>query len=634
MFSPMAETAAGAAGAVNDTVLEWRHFSLAFRPRREEHPAICDFSLQIKRGEIFALAGESGCGKSVLLRSVLRLLPEHALTHGNIFFEGQDLTQLPERELRPLRGSAIGYVFQDPFNSLNPVKSAGAQIAAQAARMLGLSAADARRRALELLDLLEFPRARERYGLLPHELSGGMRQRCAIALALAGRPRLLLADEITTALDVTVQAGLLQLLRRLNQELGLTVILVSHDPALPAQEADRIGIMYAGRLQEIGTMQEVFHQPLHPYTRALYQALPERAQRGEELFTLPGGIPDPAFAGDPFAPRCSTALNIDFLKRPPLFAVSPSHAAACWALGAALQQLSVLGEKGEDVPTTSAPSTDAAGPASVTPQPAPGPVLLRAEHLTVRYPLAGGSFKALDDVTLELRQGEILGLCGESGGGKSTLARILALLQRPDEGRMYFKGESLPARYGLWERSCLKQRRQLVQLIFQGGAINLKLTLFQIIAEPLQAHRLCRRRELKARVLSCMEQTMLDQSLLYEKAENLSGGQLQRAAVARALALQPEILIADEPTAALDLLTQAQIINLLQRLNREQGLTLLIISHDLHLLRWLTSRLAVMQQGRIVELADTAELFARPRHPCTQALLAALPSADPERKSF
>lgn len=622
-------------GARGETLLSWQHFSLAFRPRRDIHPAICDFSLQIRRGEIFALAGESGCGKSVLLRSVLRLLPDHARTEGSIFFEGRDLNQLPERELRALRGSAVGYVFQDPFNALNPVKSAGAQIAAQAARVLGLSADAARRRALELLELLEFPRARERYYQLPHELSGGMRQRCAIALALAGRPRLLLADEITTALDVTVQAGLLQLLRRLNRELNLTVLLVSHDPSLPAQAADRIGIMYAGRLLEIGTMQEVFDHPLHPYTRALYQALPERAQRGRELFTLPGGVPDPVCAGDPFAPRCRTALKIDFLKRPPLFAVSPSHAAASWALGAALHGGGLISGGASSIPPLQSQSQSQSQShpqsqsAAVSPI-APAPVLLRAEHLMVTYPLARGSFKAVDDVSLELRQGEIMGLCGESGSGKSSLARVLALLQRPDGGRMFFQGEALPARYGLWERGQLRRCRRQVQLIFQGGAVNLKLSLFQIIAEPLIAHRLCRRSELKALVLSCMEQALLDRALLEEKAENLSGGQLQRAAIARALALQPEILIADEPTAALDLLTQAQIINLLQRLNREQGLTLLIISHDLHLLRFLTQRTAVMQQGRIVEQGATDELFRHARHPCTRALTAALPSADPK----
>lgn len=631
-------------GARGETLLSWQHFSLAFKPRRDIHPAICDFSLQIRRGEIFALAGESGCGKSVLLRSVLRLLPDHARTEGSIFFEGRDLNQLPERELRALRGSAVGYVFQDPFNALNPVKSAGAQIAAQAARVLGLSADAARRRALELLDLLEFPRARERYSQLPHELSGGMRQRCAIALALAGRPRLLLADEITTALDVTVQAGLLQLLRRLNRELNLTVLLVSHDPSLPAQAADRIGIMYAGRLLEIGTMQEVFTNPLHPYTRALYQALPERAQRGRELFTLPGGVPAPACAGDPFAPRCRTALKIDFLKRPPLFAVSPSHAAASWALGAALHGGGLISGGASSLPplqsqlqtqphllppNAAEPPAAPAPQSAVVPSAAPAPVLLRAEHLTVTYPLARGSFKAVNDVSLELRQGEIIGLCGESGSGKSSLARVLALLQRPDGGRMFFQGEALPARYGLWERGQLRRCRRQVQLIFQGGAVNLKLSLFQIIAEPLIAHRLCRRGELKARVLSCMEQALLDRALLEEKAENLSGGQLQRAAIARALALQPEILIADEPTAALDLLTQAQIINLLQRLNREQGLTLLIISHDLHLLRFLTQRTAVMQQGRIVEQGETDELFSHASHPCTRALTAALPSADP-----
>ena len=313
-------------------LLSWRHFSLSFRPHKALQSAVSEVSLTVRRHEVFALCGESGCGKSVLLRSVLRLLPAHASVQGSITFKGRELTTLGERQLRQVRGRQIAAVFQDPFNALNPTKSVGAQIAAQAAHCLGLSRAQAKARALELLDLMRLTHAKARFNQLPLQLSGGERQRCALALALAGKPELLLADEITTALDVTVQAHLLTLLQQLCHELDLTVILVSHNLALPARIADRIGVMYAGRLIEVGTAQELYENPLHPYTRALYQALPERVQRGRDLFTLPGMMPPADFPGDPFALRDPEALRIDFAKRPPYFAVSAEHAAASWKL--------------------------------------------------------------------------------------------------------------------------------------------------------------------------------------------------------------------------------------------------------------------------------------------------------------
>lgn len=313
-------------------LLSFKHFSLSFRPRKAVQPAVSDLSLTIRRGEIFALCGESGCGKSVLLRSVLRLLPQHASMQGSISFKRHELTALSEKALRKVRGRQIAAVFQDPFNALSPTKSVGAQIAAQAAYCLGLPRTEAKARALELMDLMELDHAAARFNQLPLELSGGQRQRCALALALAGKPELLLADEITTALDVTVQAHLLKLLRELCSELNLTVVLVSHNLALPARIADRIGVMYAGRLIEVGTAEEIYEHPLHPYTQTLYQALPERAEHGRDLFTLPGRMPPADFPGDPFALRDPEALRIDFVKRPPFFAVTEEHAAASWKL--------------------------------------------------------------------------------------------------------------------------------------------------------------------------------------------------------------------------------------------------------------------------------------------------------------
>ena len=623
--------------------------------------ALRGVSLTVRRGEIVALTGESGCGKSVLLKSILRLNSRHAaVTGGQIIYQPRPgsalkLSQLPERDLLPVRRQEIGAVFQDSMSSLNPAVQVGRQIVQRARQALKLTTRQAYARMLQLLAALDISAPQVRARQYPQFLSGGQRQRCALALGLAAKPKLLLADEITTALDPPVQAQILRLLLKLRSEQGLSILMVTHDLSAAAAVADRIAVMYAGRIVEIGTAEEVLRRPLHPYTQALLSALPTGAVRGQPLFTLPGEPPlliDPP-AYDLFALRNASPLKADFIAQPPFFALSATHAAASWTLHPKLsgrsypcsydlnEALNSAADAAE--PEASAPPENllqSAAPAACAPAAAPepqapaadAPVLLQAQDLSLSFELPGGrSVSVLDQINLQLHKGEILAVAGESGCGKSTLARCLCGLLRPDQGRVLLGGLEL-SDPKVYRRERLHICQQ-VQLLFQGcGAVNPELSCLEVLAEPLQALMGIRGREAqRQRAAELLELCLLPCSLLDTMAGLLSGGQLARLSLARALAVKPQILIADEPAAALDAPLQAQIMALLLNMTRRQGLSLILIFHNLQLLRCAADRAVILQAGRTVEEGAVPQIFDHPQHPCTQALINAALSTDPER---
>ena len=608
-------------------LLEIKNLSVSFDTPAGELQAVRDVSLSLKQGEVLAIVGESGCGKSVLCKSVMKLLGANArIRNGSIRVDGADITHYRGRDMERLRGKLFSMVFQDPMTSLNPTIPIGGQIA-EAVRIHnpGLSKAGVRRRVIELMELVGIEAPESRYGLYPHSFSGGMRQRSVMAIALASNPRMLFADEPTTALDVTIQAQILDLLRDIQRKLGTATILVSHDLGVVARVADRIAVMYAGRIVEIGTTEEIFYDPRHPYTWGLMKSLPACAKGGEALYTIPGMPPsliDPP-AGDAFACRNEYALEIDYEEAPPMFEITPTHFAATWLMD-------------PRAPKIDPPVRDTASPPAPAPsgRPAAGDVLLDVRHLTHRFKLSNrAAVRAVDDVSFQIRRGEVFGLVGESGSGKSTVARCVMNLYRPSSGEIVYQGIDTcdPKQFAANRRKLQTTR----QLIFQDStsSLNPHMTVADIVAEPMAIHRIRPPRgSLREEARFQLKYVGMDAACLDQYPTELSGGMRQRVAIARALSMEPELLVADEPVASLDVSIQAQILNLFRHLQEEHGFTFLFIAHDLSVVRYLCDRVGVMYRGQLGEVAPAEELFANPLHPYTQSLLSAIPIPDPRRE--
>ncbi|HZV75319.1 MAG TPA: ABC transporter ATP-binding protein [Conexibacter sp.] len=585
-------------------------------------------SFEVGRGECLALVGESGSGKSVSALAVMGLLPEGRsdVAAGSVQFEGRELLGLPEAELRRVRGGQIGMIFQDPLSSLNPVIRIGHQIEEGLRFHLGLRGGRARARALELLQLVGIPDATRRIDDYPHQFSGGMRQRAMIAMAVSCNPRLLIADEPTTALDVTIQAQVLELLRRLSTELDTSLILITHDLGVAAGFADRVAVAYAGRVVETGPAEQLLARPRHPYTGGLLASLPRLDRpRAARLRAIGGAPPDPTrtHAGCPFRSRCTFAVERCAAEEPPLLELSPARRSACW----------VQPEDAEPNATPApSPSEAPAAPAAAG---GDGDAPLLAVHdLRVWFPIEGGALRrrtgwvqAVDDVSFEIRRGETLGLVGESGSGKSTAARAVMRLLDASSGAIEFDGQDL---LGLDGRA-LRQARRRLQMVFQDpySSLDPRQSVGEIVAEPLRVHRLAAGAAARERVVELLTQVGLDPSFVRRFAHELSGGQRQRVGIARALALQPDLIVCDEPVTALDVSVQAQVINVLEELQKALGLSYLFIAHDLAVVRHIADRVAVMHLGRIVEIGPVLELYERPLHPYTVALLSAAPIPDP-----
>ncbi len=586
--------------------------------------AVDGLDLTVAPGTTLALVGESGSGKSVTALSLLRLLPSPGgrLAGGEVQLAGVDLMRLSERQLRDWRGRRMAMIFQEPQSSLNPVMTIGDQLReALAGEDRRLSPAARRRRLVELLNAVGIADPEQRLAEYPHQLSGGMKQRAMIAMALAGRPQVLIADEPTTALDVTIQAQILDLLQRLQRETGLAILLITHDLGVVATVADEVAVMYAGVIVERAPRAAFFASPRHPYSRQLFRSLPARSKRGGSLETIAGMVPSlrQIFTGCRFADRCEHVEPRCRQQEPPWLTLAPS-AVRC--------------HRAEELPLLTTRDVAPAHPApSAGPAPSPEP-LLEVSDLHVHFPIrrgvlqrAAGYVRAVDGLSLSIARGRTLALVGESGCGKTTAGKAILQLLRPTRGQVRFDGHDLTALRG----ESLRRLRRHLPIVFQDpvGSLNPRMLVGEIVGEGLRV-AVVPRPERQRRVAELLAQVGMPEEALRRYPHEFSGGQRQRISIARALATQPRLIVCDEPTSALDVSVQAQILNLLKQLQERQGIAYLFITHNMGVVEYLAHDVAVMYLGRIVEQGRLEEVFAGPRHPYTQALLSAVPVLDGE----
>ncbi len=586
--------------------------------------AIDGLALSIRRGETFALVGESGCGKSMTALALMRLLPENGqVADGHIRLDDTDVLGLPESGMRAVRGGRIGMIFQEPATSLNPVMKVGQQIIEAIEAHTPLRGEAARAKAIDWLRKVGIPEPERRVDDYPFRMSGGQKQRVMIAQALAAEPDFLIADEPTTALDVTIQKQILDLLKDLQREQGMGLLLITHDLAVVSGMAHRVALMYAGQIIEVAEAAEFFSAPRHPYARALLGALPDAQHRGQPLAAIAGTVPPltGAFAGCRFAARCTHAQPRCEQTAPGL----QQHGAA-WVRCLRVDELATTSASTASAPVAAAIAVPDATAASGT--------LLEVQDLNVRFPIRGGwlqrvtgNFQAVQGVSFTVDAGRTLALVGESGCGKTTTGKaIVQLLRRVAQidGRALLRGRNLFELDG----DQLRQARRDIQIIFQDpfASLNPRLRVAQILEEGVQALlpevTADERRE---RILRIAEQVGLRRDALERFPHEFSGGQRQRIAIARALAVQPRLIVCDEPTSALDVSVQAQILNLLRELQRELGVSYLFITHNIGVVEYIADEVAVMQAGRIVEHGACEQVLGAPQHEYTRTLLAAVP---------
>ncbi|MCU5781212.1 oligopeptide/dipeptide ABC transporter ATP-binding protein-like protein [Alcanivorax balearicus MACL04] len=603
-----------------ESLLEIRDLSVAIPTETSTLRAVRGVDLELRRGETLGIVGESGSGKSMTALALMNLLPPAARRSAAcVNFAGTDLSTVSEKELAgQVRGRKIGMIFQEPMTSLNPVYSIGRQLTEAMTLHGEVSAAQARRRAIQLLEKVGLPDPASRLKQYPHELSGGQRQRVMIAMALMNEPELLIADEPTTALDVTIQAQILHLLRGLQTELGMSMILITHDLGVVSRAADRIAVMYAGDIVETGTTAQVLNDPRHPYTRGLLECVPGyREASAHRLGSIPGVVPSMTgdIRGCAFAARCPRAAEECFIDSPPTRPLGPARTYVCHDPEETRSRSLLEGHDREQTPVNKPAKESVLKVAGVS------------RTFSVRRGMFGKrkSLRALDNISLEIRKGEVLALVGESGCGKSTLTRTILGLETPDSGTVTLAGRpvgALPPR----------QRARMIQPVFQDpySSLNPRKTIGNIIGRPLQVNQLGAKAEQRTRVRRMMELVGLPARVFNSFPDQLSGGQRQRVAIARALILDPEIVICDEPTSALDVSVQAQILNLLLDLRDELDLTYLFVTHDLSVVAHLADRVAVMYLGEIVECGDRDTVLTHPKHPYTRALLDSALSIAPE----
>jgi peptide/nickel transport system ATP-binding protein len=611
--------------------------------------AVRDVSFSIAPGETVGLVGESGCGKSMTGMSLMRLLPPGGrIAAGSVNLAGRDLTTLSESDMRRIRGNDVAMIFQDPMTSLNPTMTVGDQIAEPAIIHQGLSQKDALRRAVEVLDLVGMPKPSERLKAYPHQLSGGLRQRVVIATALVCEPKLLIADEPTTALDVTIQGQILTLLDRLKDELHMSMLLITHDLGVIAGRADRVMVMYAGQIVESSETGALFSSMRHPYTQALFEAMPPLVtDRTKVLYSIPGMPPSlvSPLPGCSFAPRCRYARDECAAGNPPLAGEDPAHPYACFFPVRGPHAAFALASS--ETPAEDHPEAERATPALATERPGDGgaepergvprsddaPVLV-LEHVVKEFPILKGvlqrrvgSVHAVSDVSFEIGRGETFALVGESGCGKTTLGRLIVALDRPDSGSIRFEGEEVSKLHG----SQLRRKRQNFQIMFQDSYASLdpRARVATTIREPLASQHLGSRPEQRARILALLADVGLPESAMTLYPHEFSGGQRQRIGLARALVLEPKLIVADEPVSALDVSIQSQVLNLMRKLQAERDLTYVLISHDLAVVRYLADRVGVMYLGKLVEIGTGDEIYDSPAHPYTSGLLESVPVPDP-----
>jgi peptide/nickel transport system ATP-binding protein len=592
-----------------------------FKVRKGAVTAVDGVSFDVDAGECVGVVGESGCGKTTTGMAVMGLLAGNgSIAGGRILFEDTDLASLTEGQVRRVRGNTIALIPQDPLTSLNPTTRIGKQIGEGYRIHRGASEEEAERRAIEVLEMVEMPRPKERVRQYPFELSGGLRQRVIIAMGLVCEPKLLIADEPTTALDVTIQAQILDIFDSLRTQLGMAVVLITHDMGVIAGRCDRVVVMYAGRRVEEASTRTLFHEMHHPYTQALLASVPSLETTSKVELRHIAGVP-PDLSSDltacRFAPRCAYATEQCRTTDPGLTDDGHGHLYACFH-------------------PVDGPRTDLPVAEEVRTVAASGVDLLSVTDLVKEFPIRRGllrrqigAIQAVSDVTLSIREGATFGLVGESGCGKTTIGRMLVGIEEPTSGSVTFLGTEVAGLSGRAARSSRRDR----QMMFQDpySSLNPRMPVREILREPLAVQKIGTKAQQNSRVDDLMRSVGLDPSAAARYPHEFSGGQRQRIGLARALALNPKLIVADEPVSALDVSIQAQILNLMRELQRERGITFVMVSHDLAVVYYMADTIGVMYLGKIVELGDAESVFRTPAHPYTQGLLDAVPIPDPDR---
>ncbi|MGQ9515827.1 MAG: dipeptide ABC transporter ATP-binding protein [Anaerolineae bacterium] len=613
-------------------VLTVDHLAIAYRTRKGYIQAVRDVSFDILPGETLGLVGESGCGKSTVAYSLVGFLGRNGrITNGRIIFKGQDIQLLDEETLRKLRGAHIAMVYQEPMSALNPTMRIGRQLAEALAAHTDLPAEEIRRRCITALQDVYMPDPESILSRYPHQLSGGQQQRVCIAMAMLNQPELLIMDEPTTALDVTVEAAVLDLVAELKSKFRTATLYISHNLGVIARVADKVGVMYAGELVELASTTAIYQHPLHPYTVGLMRCLPDvDAPRGtRELQPIPGRVPSPdeVPAGCIFAPRCEYATPECTAERPSFEEIAPGHFARCWRAREWLEH--PLHIMQPDFSRT-----------YLCDKPAGEEPILKVEGLKTYYPMPFTSVRSLiglekrryvravDGVSLSVDCGYTLGIVGESGCGKSSLARTIVGLEAPTGGKMEFLGIDIS------EEPVERRRREVIrhlQMVFQNpdGTLNPSYTVGDQIAMSLKRFRVVPADEVYGRVVQLLEAVKLNETYYYRLPRQLSGGEKQRVGIARAIASNPKMVICDEPVSALDVSVQAAVLSLLLEIQQQYQTAMILISHDLSSVRFFSDYVAVMYLGKLVEYGSVEEIFSPPSHPYTAALLAAVPRPDP-----
>ena len=611
-------------GAGRDLILEVRDLKTSIFQSRSVVQAVDGVSFSVAAGETLGIVGESGCGKTMTALSVLGLLPQGGrIVGGSIKLAGDELVGMNREELRKRRGATVGMIFQDPLTSLNPSKTIGWQIGESLRIHRGASKSEQRDRAIELLSLVGIPRPQERVDDFPHQLSGGMRQRVMIAIALALDPKLLIADEPTTALDVTIQAQILALLNDLKDRFGMGLVLVTHDMGVIAGQADRVMVMYAGRIVEEGTTEEIFSSMRHPYTQALLSSIPRIGQdRSIVLDSIPGLPPD---LSDPpqgcrFAPRCRIAHEECHTTDPTLEPATATHNFACVSPVNGPRVMEGdrvrLGRRSQEEGASSPK------------------VLVSVRDLSKEFTLRSGVMQrkvgtvhAVSSVSFDIYEGETFGIVGESGCGKTTLGRMMVGLETPSAGTLSFDGVDIAS----LDRKEMRRHRRDFQLMFQDpyASLDPRMRIGTSLREPLSIQKQGSTAEQNEVVRNLLREVGLRTQVIERYPHEFSGGQRQRVGFARALVLGPRLVVADEPVSALDVSIRSQIINLMRQMQETHNLTYAVISHDLAVVAYLADRVGVMYLGRMIEIGPTDVVFSRPAHPYTQGLLRSVPIPDP-----
>src|SRR5579862_530834 len=681
-------------------VLEIENLSTHIKLTSSVVQAVGNIDMRIEAGETLGVVGESGCGKSMTGLSIMGLLPPGgSIVGGSIKLDGRELVGLKQEELRQVRGNEIAMIFQDPLTSLDPTKTIGYQVAEPVRLHRGVAKAAAMDRAVEVLSLVGLPKPKERLEDYPHQLSGGLRQRVMIAMALANEPKLLIADEPTTALDVTIQAQILSLLKDLKERLGMAMLLITHDMGVIAGHADRVNAMYAGRVVETAEVMQLFTEMHHPYTQALLASIPQLDQDARKaLHAIPGLPPDLSHPpqGCRFAARCSRATDKCRTDEPSLSGQTYEHRFSCWHPVDGPLALTVIGVGGPDAASTGllapdATSVEEAYPAGEPPLVADAPLadahtldqdaepdtgadsaesrpavvaagliqtadgrlevterpveavaadgngvvpLLELRNLVKEFPVTSGVMQrkvaavhAVSDVSFSVPAGTTFGLVGESGCGKTTIGKLIVALEKPNAGSITLAGEDVSKLHG----SDLRRKRRDLQLMFQDphSSLDPRMRVGAIIGEPLAVQHLGSKRSQRDRVFELLGEVGLPRNAVERYPHEFSGGQRQRIGLARALTLNPRLIVADEPVSALDVSIRAQVLNLMKRLQASHGLTYVVISHDLAVVKYMADRIGVMYLGKMVELGSAQDIYERPAHPYTAGLIATIPAPKP-----